>query len=488
MVNHAVRNSSVFAGVTLMLILVLSVGSSAYATAGLSGYSAKAPLAEHHKPDHDKGGGNGQAAAGENGKEKSKENKGHGKRELFGPTSMFQPVPSALDDFELSAEGSALTKRDGRDGPLTDAEINLRALVLREEGNHFRFYATGTVELDDSEEYDIVDAQGIIIFFKNPRGKSIAGLLHIVGKHAIDEAGNDLGKFRLRALVLDDPDNDTWRIVVFPSGKLGKNIILFNMVGSISGINGGEPPTPGDSSLSHFVIGSIPSSVAAGSKFNVTVTAHMSNGTLLKSYEDKAKITDSTGTAKPLITPRFQDGVFKGPLNITKASSSAKVKFTDVGTGKSGESNSFAVIGGTLAEVILAPSNVNLLPSSKAHFEAKGIDKFNNELSGLTFVWALSSQDFGSISTAGSKANFTAASSISSSVELNLTAAAGGKSDKSQISISPSSSLVLDHFIVGNVSSPQTAGTPFQIKVTAVNSSGAAITGYAGPMRVTDST
>jgi hypothetical protein len=487
MVNRDVKFSSVLAAVTLMLILVLSVGSSAYAYSSIAGNTVKAPLAEHHKPGHDKGGGNGPFAIGDSEKENGNDKKDKGKRDIFGPTSMFQPVPSALDDFELSAEGSALTKRDGRDGPLTDAEINLRATVIREEGNHFRFYATGTVELDDGEEFDIVDAQGIIIFFKNLRGHSIAGLLHIVGKHAVDEAGNDLGKFRLRALVMGDPDDDTWRIVVFPSGKLGKQILLVNMVGTINGITDTEPPTPGSSSLSHFVISSVPSSVTAGSGINVTVTAHMSNGTLLKSYENKAKITDSTGTAKPVLTPKFQDGVFNGIINITKAASSVKLKFTDVGTGKSGESNSFTVLGGALTEVILTPSSVNLLPSSKAQFEAKGIDTFDNELSGLTFVWTLSSQDFGSISTAGSKANFTAASSISSNVKLNLTAAAGGKSDKSQIAISPSSSFVLDHFVIGNISS-QIAGVPFQITITAVNSSGATLTGYAGPMRVTDST
>ena len=483
--NRAVRNSSALLAVTLMLILVSSVGTSAYAS-GLLGYSSKAPLVEHHKPDHDKGGGNGSAAARDADKEKPKDKKNNGKRDTFGPASMFQPVPSALDDFELSAEGLALAKRDGRDGPLTDAEIELRATVIREEGNHFRFYATGTVDIDDGDEYDVIDAQGIIIFFKNPRGKSVAGLLHIVGKNVVDESGNELGKFRLRALVLDDPDNDTWRIVVFPSGKLGKNFLLVNMAGSISGIAGGEPQAPGNSSLDHFVVSSIPN-VGAGSNFDVTVTAHMSNGTLLKTYEARAKITDTTGTAKPLLTPRFQDGVFKGTLNITKSASSAKVKFTDVGTGKSGESNSFTVQAGALAEVVLTPSSANVVPGGKAQFEAKGIDRFGNELAGLTFVWALSSNDHGSISTAGSNANFTAATSVSSNVKVNLTAAAGGKADLSQISISPSSSLVLDHFVLGNIST-QTAGVPFQITVTAVNSSGATIAGYAGPMRLTDST
>ncbi|HLG36697.1 MAG TPA: hypothetical protein VI338_01070, partial [Nitrososphaera sp.] len=98
MVNRDVKISSLLAAVTLMLILVLSVGSSAYAFSSMAGNSVKAPLAEHHKPGHDKGGGNGPFATGDSEKEKGKENKGKGKRDIFGPTSMFQPVPSALDD------------------------------------------------------------------------------------------------------------------------------------------------------------------------------------------------------------------------------------------------------------------------------------------------------------------------------------------------------------------------------------------------------
>jgi hypothetical protein len=481
-----VKNSPVFASVTLMLVLILSVGSSVSASAGLSSSYAKTPLVEHHKPDHDNGGGNRQVASGEKGNGGPKDKQDKGKRDIFGPTSMLQPVPAAFDEFELTADGSALEKRDGKDGPLTDAEIKLRASVIREEGNHFRFYATGTVEIND-DEYDIVDSQGIIIFFKNPRGKSILGLVHIAGKHAVDEDGNDLGKFRLRALVTGGLQHDKWNIMVYPAGKLGKEILLLNMQGSIGRI-AGEPPAQGNSSLHHFVVGSIPSSVPAGSAISVTVTAHMSNGTLLKTYEGKAEISDGTASVKPVITPRFQDGVLKGFINITKTSASNKVKFADVETGRFGESNSFAVDVGTLANVILTPSEVKLNPGSKAQFEAKGTDKFGNELPGLTFSWALSSQDYGSISTFGSKANFTAGSSVSSNVTLDLTVSVGSKSDKSQISISPSSSIALDRFVIGNISSLQVAGQPFQFTVKAVNGSGATLTGYAGPLHLSDTT
>lgn len=485
------------AAFSLMLVLVLSLGASAFAAPG-SFQGAGAPaLLDHHKegheggPDNGNGNGNGKSNGppGNDDKEKGNPHDDKGKGPGADKFSMLRPVPTSLENFKLSADGMAISERDGRDGPLVDAEVDLRASVLRNEGNHFRFLASGTVDID-GDEYDIVDAQGIIIFFKNLRGHSVSGLLHIVGKHAFDEDGSDLGKFRLRALVLGTTEENTWKLVVFPAGRLGQNIMLVNMDGTITGLSGNvpQPPSPGSGALHHFDVSTIPSSVAAGSGISVTVTARMSNGTLLKSYEEKAKISDSTGSVTPVITPRFVDGVFTGILNITKAATADKVKFTDIDSGKSGESNSFAVTAGSLLKVDLSPNSASLGPNGKAEFTAKGLDKFGNELTGLTFSWALSSSSYGAISTAGNKAEFTAASSISGSVKVNITASASGKSDMSQISLSPGSSQVLDHFVIGNVTSPQTAGVPFQMTVRAVNSTGATITGYGGPITITDTT
>jgi hypothetical protein len=73
-----------------------------------------------------------------------------------------------------------------------------------------------------------------MIFFKESRGGSIAGLLNIAGRHAVDDDGNDLGKFRLRALIIDSSDQESWKIAVSPSAKIGKHILLVNMDGTVS--------------------------------------------------------------------------------------------------------------------------------------------------------------------------------------------------------------------------------------------------------------
>ena len=445
-----------------------------------------------------KGNENKEKDHGNSGKSKDKENNGkHGDQkgkdddredDDDDKPSMLRRVPTSLNSFELEADGVALAKRDGRDGPFMDASLEIRASFEREEGNHFRFHATGTVELEDNGTYDIVDAKGIIIFFKNLRGsKFVAGLLHIVGT-AIDEDGDSLGKFRLRALVLGEADNE-WRIIVFPAAKLGPHIRLINMEGTITGLAGGiTSPPQSPTALDHFKISSIPSAISSGSPLNVTVTAYMSNGTILKSYDGKAKITDLSGSVKPTLTPKFQNGVFQGVLNITEAISSDKVTFSDTETGKNGTSNSFAVVAGPLAKVDLSPASAVMAPGGAASFTAKGLDMFGNEISGLVFLWSLSSSDLGSISTSGNKANFTASSSITSDATVNLTASVGALADTSQISINPTATQLLDHFVFGNISSPQTAGSPFTMTVTAVNSSGATVTGYSGPMVLIDTT
>jgi hypothetical protein len=149
-------------------------------------------------------------------------------------TSMFQPVPASLSSFEITAEGMSITKRDGRDGPLTDASINISGSVVTEEADYSRFKAAGTIVLADQQKLEITEMQGTILFFKDTRGNSIAGLVNIVGNHSLDENGNDLGKLRLRALVFDGVQSESWPITVHPSGRIGDQLLLVGMDGTIA--------------------------------------------------------------------------------------------------------------------------------------------------------------------------------------------------------------------------------------------------------------
>jgi hypothetical protein len=153
-----------------------------------------------------------------------------------GVDSMLQPVPASLESFELSASGMALVKREGRDGPFTDAELALRGSVMQAEENYLRFHATGNVTIGRGQTYEILDAEGTVVFFKHPRGDSIVGLMHIASDQVQDEAGNSLD-FKMRAHVMDHPDDYTWSISVSPAGSLG-DVMLVNVDGLIKGMQG----------------------------------------------------------------------------------------------------------------------------------------------------------------------------------------------------------------------------------------------------------
>jgi hypothetical protein len=271
-----------------------------------------------------------------------------------------------------------------------------------------------------------------------------------------------------------------------PSAKLGHDIRIFRLVGELIELGGTIPTNP---RLDHFVVSTINSPVIAGKLFNVTVTAVTSDGRTLKTYDDRARITDLTGTVKPETTAKFKDGVFKGKLNITKSMTSDKLTFTDTASNKKGTSNAFNVVADTLIKVDLSPSAVTIQPGEKAKFTAKGFDKFGNEISGLTFAWSLSSSDHGSISTSGNVADFTASSTITNAANVTLTATISGGTltDASKISIIPKVQTP-DHFEIEDISGPKTAGALFQITVKALNATGGIIKTYGGPMTLTDTT
>lgn len=398
-----------------------------------------------------------------------------------------QSFPS---DFMLRVNGGVGTEKGSRStSNSAKASMDLSASIIRLEGNHVRVNFEGTVTLGN-DEYEITDGHGIIIFFKNPGKHFFRGIIHLVGS-AVNTDNGSKYDFHLRAFLLppgsDNDGNTSWTFIVAPAAKLGPKIRITQLVGELTEIDGsGTMPLP-DRRLDHFAVSTIPSPVAAGALFNITISAINAQGKILKDYDGKIRITDSTGTVKPSTISSFKDGLFSGRLNITKAMTSDKLTITDSATGKRGTSNSFNVFAGSLAKVELTPSSIEIHPTQITQFVAKGFDKFGNELSGLDFTWALSSSDFGSISTSRNNANFTASSSITTTVNVTLTAKIGNISDKSKITISPPTNQ-LDHFVIGNISNPKVAGTLFKITITAVNSTGNVMKTYDSSFKLIDTT
>ena len=394
-------------------------------------------------------------------------------------------------NFILEAEGGIAVQKGNKGGDIKrfdDVSIELSASTSRLEGNHIRISVDGTILLGDNE-FEITDGHGIIIFFKNPNKHFFRGIVHIAGV-AVNVDDESEKKFQLRALLLPSGEDEegVWSFVVAPAAKLGPDIRIFRLIGELIELGGTTPPP--NPKLDHFVVNTISSPVTSGKLFNVTVTAVSSEGKALKNYDGKARISDLSQTVMPETTPRFQDGVFNGNLNITKSMTSDKLTFTDIATNKKGTSNAFNVVHSSLAKIDLTPSAVTIQPAQKANFTAKGLDKFGNEIlsSGLTFTWLLSSSDFGSIATSGNHANFTASSTVITETNVTLTARIGTIDDDSKITIQPIASQLLDHFVTNEITGPKKAGSQFSLTLTAVGTTGVTITSYSGPIRLNDTT
>ena len=245
-------------------------------------------------------------------------------------------------------------------------------------------------------------------------------------------------------------------------------------------------------SLEHFTIDHISGTKTAGALFQITVRAVNVTEGPISNYSGPMRLTDTTGTLNMTVNSGFSNGVWTGNVNITNAASNVKITAKDVSNpAKTGSSNAFEVGGGTLVQIELTPSEVTINPTNKTNFTVKTFDKFGNEITsaGLTFQWSLSSPDYGSISTSGSNASFTASSTLIVATNVTLTVKLGSLEDTSKIMIKPKTPvLTLDHFVVDTIPISEKAGLPFHVSFKAVTSTGATVTTYSGPFDMNDTT
>ncbi|GEM_PF-2168458 len=386
----------------------------------------------------------------------------------------------SFSSFDIHASGMAVDRLQNLS--ILRAYLNLTGKVLDTDGNRAVANLTGNLALG-SQEYSINAWGYIMLRHVSP---FTDGLLHVRGK-AVNEAGGKPVVFATRMLILPSAGNNAnvLEVIGSPAATVGHNIRIFAITGQLD-LQGTSSSNP--STLDHFEVSNISSPQAAGQPFNVTVTAIDNNGSVLADYNGITKVTDDTGSVAPSTTSTFKDGIWTGQVNITKAAGNDSLKFTDVSTGKSGTSNTFSVFAGPLAYIQLSPPDIALSPGSTTGLAASGFDRFDNELSGLTFAWSQSPQSIGTlvVSSSTTSANFTASHAITSSVNGTIVAAVGPVQGKAQVHIVPESSQMLDHFVFAPIGT-QVAGTPFSIKVTAVNSTGGAVP-YSGPLRLIDST
>lgn len=148
--------------------------------------------------------------------------------------------------------------------------------------------------------------------------------------------------------------------------------------------------------LDHFEFDTISGPKIAGTGFSIMITAKDSSGNTVTTYSSTASLSDTTKTITPTSTGAFTGGIWTGNVKMTKAQTG--VTITATGGGKTGTSNSFDVLPGSLSNIGILPSSLIIETGKTQQFAAKGSDAYGNEVT-INPTWAANGG--GTISSTG---------------------------------------------------------------------------------------
>ena len=127
---------------------------------------------------------------------------------------------------------------------------------------------------------------------------------------------------------------------------------------------------------------------------------------------------------------------------------------------------------GELDHIIVTPAAPSVVSGATQQFVAQGYDSDNNPIPNLPVTWSVVN-DGGTINANGL---FTAGATPGT-YNNTIAASVGSINGYASVTVVAPS---LDHFTFQTIASPQYAGAPFQINITARDASGNLFTGYAG--------
>jgi len=242
-------------------------------------------------------------------------------------------------------------------------------------------------------------------------------------------------------------------------------------------------------SLHHFDLNPL-STQAAGEPFLISVTARDTFENQVTSFAGTVDIADLTLTVTPTKSGNFIGGKWDGNITITQAMENDIVTVTRTGGSEQGQSNFFDVTSSTVDHfefsAIATPQTAGVL------FPVTITAKDGDGNTVVTFTGTVTLTDHTGTLSPTVTANFTAGEwsgdlKITQAGSDNQVFASGiGKSGESNLfNVQPGE---LDHFNLSEVFSPQTAGLPFTIEITAKDSMENTVTDYAFNVNLSDNT
>ncbi|MES2431393.1 MAG: T9SS type A sorting domain-containing protein [Bacteroidota bacterium] len=235
--------------------------------------------------------------------------------------------------------------------------------------------------------------------------------------------------------------------------------------------------------LDHFTLSGISSPQIAGTPISVTITAKDIYNNTVTSFTSTAAMTTNAGSITPSTSSAFSGGTLTENFTVTQAGTLKNI--TATASTKTGTSNNFTVDPGVLANFFVEAAGGGAIGTQTAgssfNIKITARDANNNTLdAGVnTFTGTVDITSNGSLASgSGTTANFTAGVLSSHAVTTNLagtgrtiTATLTSGSETGTSASFTVNGAAVDHFVVeaagGGAIGTQTAGTPFNIRVTA---------------------
>lgn len=306
-----------------------------------------------------------------------------------------------------------------------------------------------------------------------------AGVPFSVTIYAKDSSGMIVTSFNQQVLISSSPTmgvSTNPSPVVFVNGVWSGTVTLntpstsVKLIATYGSITGESNLFALQGTLNHFSFLLIPSPQKVGQSFFIEITARDGNNNIVTNFTGNVNLTlNPSGPISPGTVGPFVNGRWNGYVTINSPFSSVQIIATDAGgSGMSGYSNSFSVVGPLdhFHFSSIGPQ-VSGVPFS-IRIEAR--DSQHNLISDLNTTLTLSSSVGNIIPTSVNLVNGVFEGNVTLDTPTPSVFITASALSKFGTSNNFSVSAGLHHFTFDLIASPQTAGTSFFVKIYAKDS------------------
>jgi len=393
-------------------------------------------------------------------------------------------ISDATGTVSPTASGNFEEGRWSGNVVVSHAFVNNAITIVNQGGSQ-----TGT-----SNYFDVISSS-VDRFVIDAIGQQVAGTSFIITIHALDAAGNVVTNFNGTASLSDLTGTiSPMTTANFSSGEWSGSVTITKSktANQITVTSSGKAGNSNSfdvipASLHHFTVDDILSPQVAGSSFQITVYAMDSFENRVTTFNTNASLSDVTGTLSPTVTGNFSSGRWIGNVTITR--SQTDVTLTVTKDTKTGVSNIFNVSPGALAQFQI--SNISTQAAGEPFYlTVTALDAHSNvatHFSGTVIISDLTGTISPTVSNNfddGKWSGNVTISQVQAGNRITVVNSAGAQSGQSNAFDVISSDV--DQFVISAITSPKTAGVPFEIVITAVDADNNVVTSFTGTASLTD--